>query len=315
VFPLPRIVFVLGKGGVGRTTLSAATALARAEGGERVLVFEWTVAEPIGPWFGSEPAGMPPREVAPGLSVGSYDLHEALREYFVDHLHAGVLYRRVIDGRHVRRLVDAAPGIAELLFLGTLWWLTTLAEREAGLRFDRIIVDVPATGHGASLLDFPATLSTLGATGLLGLEVSRVRRMLADPSWTGAFVVAVPEELAVEETAELLPRATRALGRAPLLLLVNRSVAGAVGDGARPAWLDDVAGPLSPPSRAALETMHAELRARVRFEAELRARLHGATTYGVVAIDDRTPAAREETARDVVRGVSAQLLDRLRGTP
>src|ERR1039458_2420776 len=107
---LPRIVFVLGKGGVGRTTVSAALGLALAARGERVLVFEWTVADPIAPWFGLPPVGPQPAEVAPGLAVANYDLDEALRAYFVDHLRLRLFYRRIVHGRHVRSVPAARKG-------------------------------------------------------------------------------------------------------------------------------------------------------------------------------------------------------------
>jgi hypothetical protein len=237
----------------------------------------------------------------------SYSLDAVLRAYFVDHLGLGLLYRRVIDGPHVRQLIDAAPGFAELMFVGHLWWLTTLAEREAGLVFDRVIVDAPATGHGASLLDLPATVTSLGASGLLAVEVDRVVTMMGDPAWTGALVVALPEELAVEETLELVPRATRAMGRRPLAALVNRSVAGLVSTEARPAWLDALGARLSPEAREGLGLLHAELRGRARLTAKLRDALAGATDHGVILLPDRLVAAGDTSPGDVVRALSASL--------
>lgn len=309
--PLPRVVFVLGKGGVGRSTVAAALGSALAARGERVLVVEWTVAEPIAPWFGLPPAGVVPQEIEPRLSVANYELAWGLRAYFVDHLHLRRFYQHVIDGAPVRRLIEAAPGIAELMFLGQLWWLTTLAADEAGLRFDRIVVDAPATGHGASILRLPATLDALGAKGLLALEAGRVRAMMSDPAWTGALIVALPEELAVEETLELLPQATRDLGRAPLAVLVNRSVAslGALdapespeppGDAAR-AELDALAARLSPAARDALATVRFELRGRVKREQELALALAGRTAYGVLALDDALLVGGDASPREIVQ--------------
>jgi hypothetical protein len=179
---LPRIVFVLGKGGVGRSTISAALGLVCAERGERALVMEWAVADAIAPWFGAAPAGPTPVEVAPRLAVENFALDEALRSYFVDHLHLGVVYRRVVQARAVTRMIEVAPGLAEMFFLGQLWWLITLAEREAGWRFDRIVVDAPATGHAASLLDIPSLASAMAGAPLLAAETRRVVDMMADPA-------------------------------------------------------------------------------------------------------------------------------------
>src|SRR6185503_13000840 len=68
---LPRIVFVLGKGGVGRSTLSAALGLLCAQRGERTLIMQWAVADAIGPWFAAPPVGATPTEIAPRLRVAN----------------------------------------------------------------------------------------------------------------------------------------------------------------------------------------------------------------------------------------------------
>ena len=310
---LSRIVFVLGKGGVGRSTVSTALGLMLAERGERVLVLEWTVAEPIAPWFGLPPAGTSPVEVTPGLAVTNYRLDEALRAYFVDHLKLGMFYRHVVNGTPMRRLIEAAPGIAELLFLGQLWWLTTLAEQEAGLRFDRIVVDAPATGHGASLLDLPATLMGMRATGLLGDEIARVVTMMHDPAWTSALVVTLAEDLAREETLELVPRATAALGRPPIAAVVNRSVARLGIEGAHPVWLAPLQARLSVPARRGLATVHAELRARAQCELELRAALEGMTQLGTFSLDEQLVNQASSSPRDVAYALAPALRAHLGG--
>jgi Anion-transporting ATPase len=318
---LPEIVFVLGKGGVGRSTVSAALGLSLAERGERVLIMEWAVSEAIAPWFGSAPAEperggdwrwIPaPREVAPGLSVFNYRLREALRGYFADHLRLPLFYRKVIDGPHVRKLVEAAPGLAELLFIGQLWWMTSLAESEAGLHFDRIVVDAPATGHGATLLDLPKTLSGIGASGLLATEAKRVLKMVADPKRTGALVVSLPEELAVQETRALVPRTARDLGRPPLALLVNRSVAGWVSNGVN---ADFARGwPISEATHNGLDVVTEELRSRVRYESELRSELADATELGAVSLAEQLVATGDGSPPAVVRALSRTLGDSLRG--
>ncbi len=312
---LPRITFVLGKGGVGRSTVAAALGLWLSQRGERVLVFEWTIAEAIAPWFGKPPAGFYPLEVAPRLSVANYRLETALHDYFVNHLGLGVFYRRVVDSPPMRRLVEAAPGLAELLFIGELWWLTTLAEQETGFRVDRVVVDTPATGHGASLLDLPSMLSTFGASGLLALEIGRVVKMMGDPAWTGAVVVSLAEELAVEETLELVPRATRDFGRRPLAAFVNRSVEGLVRDVARPPWLEALAPRLSPAAAEGLEVLHAELRGRVRREAQLRAALEGQTDRGVFSLTEKLALAGPCAPLDVVTALSRRLAEVLGGPP
>jgi len=300
--PLPRVVFVLGKGGVGRSTVAAALASELARRGERTCIFGWTVTDPIAPWFGLPPADLMPRAIAPRLHVANYRLDATLELYFVEHLHLPRFYRRVIDGVHVRKLIQAAPGIAEVFFVGHLWWLTTLAAKEADLHFDRIVVDAPATGHGASLLDMASVLASLRGTGLVGVETERVVGMMADPSWTGAVVVTLAEELSAEETAELVPRVTSRLKRPPLGVFVNRSVARALGD-APEASLAAFAERFSLAAREGVETVITELRSRVVFERALREALGPATDRGVTSLDEQLMAPGPHEPIDVVRGL------------
>lgn len=303
---LPRILFVVGKGGVGRSTVSTALALHFAARGERVLLVEWTVTETIAPWFG-RPAvapGFTPVQVAPRLCVMNYELHAVLRSYFVEHLGLDTFYRRVIDGTAVRRLIEAAPGLAELLFIGQLWWLTTLSEAEAGLSFDRLVVDAPATGHAVSLLDLPAAMKTFGASGLLALEVGRVAKMMEDPAWTGAVVVSLAEALVAEETGELVPRVAKDLRRPPLAVFVNRSARGLCPEDSGSAWVDALGPAVTPESRASLRLIHAELAARVRYEAELRQALAGATRDGVVSLPEQLAVTGAVAPLEVVKALA-----------
>lgn len=252
--------------------------MACAERGERVLVLEWAVEDPIGPWFGTRPAGPRPEIVAPRLSVANFTLVDALGQYFVQHLKLGVLFRSVIRSSSVANMLDIAPGLAEMFFLGEVWWLMTLADREAGLAFDRIVVDAPATGHGTSLLDVPETLARMPAAGLLAAETRRVTSMLRDPSRVGSLVVSLPEPLVVDETLELIPR----LPRPPLAVVINRSTAQLTELPARDPIAD-------------------EIRARNEVELELRARLPSRT----IAIADQPGASPLSVVRSAAHALEA----------
>ncbi len=313
MFPLPtlpRVVFVLGKGGVGRSTVATALATALAASGENVLVFQWTLADAISPWFGRAPLGLEPGEVSPAVSVANFQLDEALAAFFRLHLKMGAFYRHVIQGSAIRRLVEAAPGIAEMMFLGHVCWLTTLARKEAGLRFDHVVVDAPATGHGASLLDLSATLGAMHAAGLMGTEIARVQQMMADPAWSGALAVTLPEELAVEETLELVPRATASLRRPLLGVAVNRSVAHLVKDEARPVWFAALRDRVPGACADAIEGIHADLRGRLHFEAQLRRELAGATAHGLFALDEQLALGPVAGPAAVVRALASSLPSR-----
>jgi Anion-transporting ATPase len=310
---LPRALFVLGKGGCGRSSVAAALGSWFARRGESTLIVEWTFAEAIAPWFGLPPAGHEAQALGARLWAMNFSLDETLREYFVGHLRLRLLHDGVIKSPHVQRLIHAAPGIAELLFCGRLFWLAELARDEVGLVYDRIVVDAPATGHGAPLFAMPATLAGFQSAGLLGLESRRVAEMFADPARTGALVVTLAEELAVEETLELIPRIRHDLGRPPIGLLVNRSVDRFLSGDPRPDWLEDLVR-RSPPDGPALRMSFAELLGRKERERTLCAELQGATQLGTVALDERLLEDESATPLAVVRGMTGEL-DRWLGGP
>jgi len=223
-----KLIVTLGKGGVGRTSVSAALAMAYAKKGEKVLLVQWSLDDAFGPLFQRPAIGHKEMEVSPSqcprVWAMNYDPTETIREYFVEHLKMKLLYKIVIENKHVQRLIQAAPGVQELFFLGRLFWLVNLAEKERGWSYDRIIVDAPATGHSLALFTLAPTIASIGLTGPLAYECERVTAMLAEPGTVGTVVVSLAEELPFEETQELVPKLTQTLGRPPLALVVNRSL-------------------------------------------------------------------------------------------
>ena len=305
---IPRVLFVLGKGGTGRSSVAAALGSCFAARGENTLIVEWAFAEAIAPWFGKPPAGHQARAIAPNLSVMNFSLDETLREYFVGHLRLRLLHDFVIANRHVQRLIHAAPGIAELLFCGRLFWLTELARGEIGVDYRRIVVDAPATGHGEPLFGIPRTLAGFDAAGLLALERERVTRMFADPSVTGAVVVTLAEELALEETRELLPRLRRDLGRPEAALIVNRSVSRFFAGDPSPRWLAGLGDTLSDDRPPDIGRTGCPLRAvRMMYGELLRRRQREAELAGALPLDEALLALAEPAPLSIVRHLAAQL--------
>ncbi len=305
---IPRVLFVLGKGGTGRSSVAAALGSCFAARGENTLIVEWTFSEAIAPWFGQPPAGHEARLLMPRLSAMNFSLDATLREYFVGHLHLRLLHDLVIANRHMQRLIQAAPGIAELLFCGRIFWLTALAREEIGADYRRIVVDAPATGHGAPLFAIPRMLAGFEAAGLLALERERVTKMFADPEVTGAVVVTLAEELAIDETRELLPRVRRDLGRAPLALIVNRSVDRFFSGEEEPRWLAELSATTG--EAAALRTIYRELLRRRSREAVLRREGPALADLGALLVDDRLLAQGAPSPLTVVQAMAREL-DRL----
>jgi anion-transporting ArsA/GET3 family ATPase len=307
---LPPILFVQGKGGAGRTTVASALGVHFASLGERVLIVQWALADSIGPWFGLPAGGHAPVEVAPRLREMNYSCEETLREYFRDHLGLRRFHDHVVAGELVSRAVRTVPGVQELLFLGRLFWLRALAPRETGEEYDRILIDAPAAGHGAPLLGVPASLRALGLAGQLAFEIQRVGQMLADPAQVGVLAVALPEELPLEETLELVARVERELSRPPLLAVVNRSAARLPTGGpeADPLWAEEVAlAAQRPATQAAIRAAARALVERSVRERAFRAALSGALPLGVASVDDCLLLEAAPSPRAVVERLATQL--------
>ena len=310
---VPRIVFVLGKGGSGRSSVAAALGQGFAARGEETLIVQWSKTDSISPWFGEAPAGHTAQRLADRLSTMSFSLDETLREYFVDHLGLHFLHDTVVASSPVRTLVHAAPGITELLFCGRLFWLSALARTETGKEYARIVVDAPATGHGRTLFALPSTLEAMGPAGLLAVEAKRVAGMLRDPAWTGALVVTLAEELGIEEALEQIPRLRQDLGRQPLGFVVNRSAAAFEWPEA-PVWLSALEHD-QPAAAPTLHALHAELRARRLREALFRSEVDGSSALGVASLEERLLYPGSGAPREVVDAQVAPLQSFLRGAP
>ncbi len=269
--PQQKLLFVLGKGGVGRSTVAAALAGAFAQRGETCLLVQWAVHDALSAQFGAVPhLSHEARRVADRVSCMNFDADEAMREYFVDHLGFKLLHTLVIENRHVQRLIEAAPGIQELFFLGRLFWLVRLAQKERGWSYDRVIVDAPAMGHGVSLFRIAPAIASMGMAGPLAAECERVTELLHDKATVGTVVVTIPEELPVEETIEFLPQITMELKSPPLFAVLNRSfVTPFPEDEVR-----DVMGVLgSDTARAACAILATDLRKREAFAEQLNSTL------------------------------------------
>jgi anion-transporting ArsA/GET3 family ATPase len=217
-----RLIIVTGKGGTGKSTVTAALALATARAGLRVLAAEMGRDEALVPLLdpGGPPAGYPGREVAPGLDVIHIDPYEALAEYLGLQLGGTRLIRGLLRNQAFHQLMQAAPGWRELITLGKIWHLEQMSA--AGKpRYDLIVVDAPATGHGVALLNVPRVVVSAVRTGPLRRHSQAVEEMLEDPVRTVLLPVAIPEELPTRETAELVSRVREELGIAVDRVVVN----------------------------------------------------------------------------------------------
>src|SRR5512139_3796619 len=205
-----RLVVLTGKGGVGKSVVGAAIALAARERGKRVLVVE--VAAPVEAAHLLVPAGSPSApppsrgreiEVLPGLFTLNLDPATAMDEYVRHVVKLEILARRILESPVYHKFFAAAPGLKELMTLGKIMVLEEAKARLGGKpAWDLVVLDAPATGHGLAFLKVPLAASSAVPVGPVGHNARRVLSLLRDPVRTALVVVAIPEEMAVVEALQ-----------------------------------------------------------------------------------------------------------------
>lgn len=210
-----RFVIVSGKGGVGKSTLSAALALAAARRGKRTCLLQLHTRDAVGRFFGAAPIGYEPQRLDPELPLYGAVLRpkEALREYSLMKLRFRALHRLVFENDVMRRVVNMVPGLTEILLLGKAWHMESRAFHEDGTpMWDMLVVDAPSTGHGVSLLRLPEVVLNAVSSGPLAEDAREMHALLTDPTRTSFNLAALPTELAVNETLELAHTACDTIG-------------------------------------------------------------------------------------------------------
>jgi anion-transporting ArsA/GET3 family ATPase len=196
-----RLVVVTGKGGVGKSAVTAALASAAADAGRRVLAVEVGSGR-LGSLLGGRSLSATPRTVRPCLAAAAIEPEAALGDFVLGVLRFKTLARRLLESTSFQILAAAAPGLPEFLILHSLsGWLD--ARRFGRPVYDLVVVDAPASGHSLPLLAAPATLGALARFGPVGESLRAMERRLSDADATLVCVVTTPEELAVRETIEL----------------------------------------------------------------------------------------------------------------
>ena len=217
-----RLVYVTGKGGVGKTTVAAALGLAAARAGKRTLVCEVAEQERITTAFGHEPAGFAEVEVAPDLSAFSVNPEDAKEEWLRHQLRSGKLASMLNSSRIFQYLTAAAPGLAEVVTMGKIWELAQLQRRaKTGRPYDLVIVDAPATGNGLALLRAPRTFADIAKVGPIRNHAETIHRFTVDPRQSAVMAVALAEEMPVNETIDLEARLQKQMGLKLAHVLVN----------------------------------------------------------------------------------------------
>jgi anion-transporting ArsA/GET3 family ATPase len=194
------LLFITGKGGVGKTTLAASLGLLAAQSGRRVLVCAMERGEDLSLALESPNLIYRPREVFPGLFAMEMDTEDALREYLVVQAHLPPIGRIGAVADAFDFLASAAPGVREILTIGKLCY--EVRERH----YDLVIADAASSGHFIGHLAAPVGMHELAGIGAIGDQTRWILDILEDASRTGVVVATTPEETPVSEALELCER-------------------------------------------------------------------------------------------------------------
>jgi anion-transporting ArsA/GET3 family ATPase len=218
-----RLLYVTGKGGVGKTTVAAALGLAAARLGRRTIVCEVAEQDRMSRAFARH--GVRPEmevELAQDLWAITVDPQRALEEWLAKQVGGGPALRLLSHSHAFQYFVAAAPGAKELITIAKVWELAQPQRWNRENRsYDLVVVDAPASGHGIAMLTTPRTFGEVARVGPIRRQAENVSTMLADPARTGYVAVALPEEMPVNETLDVEARLRRAVGLGLDAVVVN----------------------------------------------------------------------------------------------
>jgi anion-transporting ArsA/GET3 family ATPase len=195
-----QMVFVTGKGGVGKSVVSAMLALRARSLGLRPVLFECDAPARLSLLPDGKAVKDEISEVAPGILGINQRSDEAIRDYAASTLPSKTVVDLLFENRVARTFLRAAPSVAEMALIGRI----ALVAEQYGAD-GPVIVDLHATGHAISLLRAPAGIMRVlqKSKGVLWERARHIEQMLQDKARTAFVTVAVPEELPVTELLEL----------------------------------------------------------------------------------------------------------------
>ena len=267
-----RLLFVTGKGGVGKSTVALALGIAAAAQGRRTIVCELAAQEHASRTFRRAEIGFHEVELRKDLWAISLDPDHSMREYILLQTRIRAMGDMLYRSRIFNYLAAATPGLREMVTIGKIWELAQLDRKvKRGRAYDLVIVDAPATGHGIGFLQTPKTFAEVARVGPIHAQAKTIHALLTNPELAGAAIVSLPEEMAVNESAELERELTESVGIAVDRVFLN----GLYGERISNEEIERLDVEASSPSAAA--ALRAAISQRHRAETQLaqRTRLEG----------------------------------------
>ena len=182
-----RLIFFTGKGGVGKSTIAWATAIACQRRGAKVTVASWDAIP--------SDSDSPPSQIK-GIDWLPLETGSAFRAYAMKILRFAKVYDAIFDNQVLRTFVYATPGLSAAVIAAQIQ--RTVAKGDQ----DLLVVDLPSSGHALSFFKSPLGLKTLFPLGFIRRDLDRICELLSSND-TRVDLVAAPEELPITEGVEL----------------------------------------------------------------------------------------------------------------
>lgn len=216
-----QLIVVTGKGGVGKSTLTAVIGRQLAARGRSTLMVEVDPRESLHHLLDVPPSGGEVVEVAPRLSLQHIEPRRLLDDLVREKLKVGPLVRRVLSSPVHQHFTEGAPGLKETAVFGRILRLLQGHVPRGVRQPDVVVLDAPATGHGMSWLMAPRLISEVIQTGPVGQMASEIATLMSSDDLFGVVAVTIAEEMPVQETLELIHGLNEHLNRAPDAVAVN----------------------------------------------------------------------------------------------
>jgi anion-transporting ArsA/GET3 family ATPase len=215
-----RFLFVVGKGGVGKTTVATGLALAASRRDKKVLLALVNCKERVSQLLGTDPIGPEIVSIRENLDAVNMTPDAALEEYGLMILKVKVVFNAVFKNKLVRAFLRGTPGLEAWSMLGKAFYHACPPRGEPD--YDLVIVDAPATGHALDMLRVPFVIESVAPPGLLRRDAARAVDMFRDPERAGAVLVTLPEYMPASETIELANALSNELEIPVLHLVINQ---------------------------------------------------------------------------------------------
>ncbi len=230
-----KLVVVTGKGGVGKSTLTAALGLALARRGRRTLLLEVDPRESLYQLLDVPPSGGQYERVTDALFVQNLDPRAVLDQVVRERVQIEMVARRVLSSTIYEHFAESAPGLKEVAVLVHALRVMRGEAASQAPDVDVVVLDAPATGHGVSLLAAPGLVAEVIHDGPFGRMGTELAAFVSDRERCGIVLATAAEEMPVQEAIELIEAMADRLDRRPEAVVVNALYPGPADGGREPA--------------------------------------------------------------------------------